>query len=121
MNGGAYGGDFSLKWGLDVKEEMPLLSGAVSDEYEKKVGDGGFDELKRRKDIDPNSLSFPEDFDLIRSEIDVVEDDKHSNKTLLVDLSFSVEGPYGATFRWSGYVTPENEVHSHYYTKLKID
>lgn len=121
MNGGEYGGDFSLKWGLDVKEEMPLLCKVISEEYEKRLGDGGFDELKGRKEVDPNSLSFPEDFDLIRSEIDIVDNDNYPNKTLLVDLSFSVEGPYGATFRWSGYVTPENEVHSHYYTKLKID
>ncbi len=121
MNGGEYGGDFSLKWGLDIKEEMPLLCELISEEYEKRLGDGGFNELKERKGVNSNPLSFPENFDLIRSEIDVVENDRHLNKTLLVDLSFSVEGPYGASFRWSGYVTPENEIHSHYYTKLKID
>jgi len=103
------------------RRSYSILCRVISEEYKKRLGDGGFDELKGRKGIDPNSLSFPENFDLIRSEIDMVENDKHPDKTLLVDLSYSIEGPYGATFRWSGYVTPENEVHSHHYTKLKID
>lgn len=122
MNGGTYGGDFSLKWGLDVKDEMPLLvKKVISEEYENQVNKGGFNSLKYRKEVDPNSLEFPEDFNLIRSEINVVDTEKYPDQSLFLDLGFSVEDGDGATYRWSGYVTPENEVYPHYYTKLKVD
>jgi len=122
-NGGTYGEEFSLKWGLDVKEKMPLIfENAISKEYERQLSNGNFGALKSRKGIDPDSLDFPNDFNLIDSAISIVDENKkYPDGTLLLDLSFNVEKEDGVTFRWSGYVTPENDVYPHYYTEFKID